>query len=312
MNILKNTVVIIGGATGCGKSALALEIANAFDGVIINGDSLQLYKELRILTARPGDADLKKAPHRLYGILTGDQESSVALWQKRALEEIGNCLEKDLLPIVVGGTGLYLRALMEGLSPVPEISPEIRKHLRQRTELEGIAPLYEELRRVDPQVADLLKPKDSARILRALEVFKSTGKSLNEWKKAEKKTPLDARFISFALLPDRTELYAFAEKRFEEMLQIGAVEEVKSLLALGYAPSSSLMKALGVREIQAYLEGKISFENMLVLGKTATRQYIKRQYTWFSRQLEDKIILPHFYDQKTFRKVKKQIDSLRA
>lgn len=272
--------MVIGGPTASGKSALALDLAQALGGTVINGDALQVYRELKILSARPDDAELEKAPHRLYGILSANQGCTAAKWRTAALAAIAAAKRKKSLPIVVGGTGLYLKALTEGLSPVPKIPDEIREQIREQTPEQN----YEQLQKRDPAMAARLNPRDTQRVVRALEVIAATGRSLALFQRIK---PAKAQhdFVEIVLLPERQTLTAAIDRRCEAMMDQGAVEEVRALLALGLEPSLTALKAVGVRELTPYIEGKISREKALADLKTATRQYAKRQMTWFRHQM---------------------------
>ena len=279
---LSKTVVLIAGPTASGKSALAIELARAENGVIINADSMQVYAELKLLTARPLAEEEAKAPHRLYGHIGGKQAYSVAMWQREAVAQIDLALGDGKLPILVGGTGLYFMSLLKGLSKVPDISPEIRKHWR-----EFAGDHHAELAKRDTVSAAKLNPADRQRLIRALEVVDSTGHSLSYWQQvAEADAPLrdyEVRKL-FKSVP-RDELYARADARFDQMLEQGALEEVRNLPEMEAA--APLMKAIGVPELQAHLRGENSLDEARVLAKTATRQYIKRQLTWWRGQMAD-------------------------
>ena len=275
-------VLLICGPTASGKSALALDLAAREDGVIINADSMQVYTELRFLTARPSVAEEANSPHRLYGHVSGQSAYSVAKWQREAMAEVQAALDAGKLPILVGGTGLYFMSLLKGLSLVPEISPEIREHWRGA---EG--DLHAELAKRDPISAARLHPADRQRIIRALEVVDSTGHSLGHWQQvAEADAPLrDFTVQKIFKSISRTELYARADSRFEKMLKQGALDEVRALPTL--EPAAPLMKAIGVPELQAHLRGELSLEEATAKAQAATRQYIKRQLTWWRGQMGD-------------------------
>jgi len=274
-------VTIIAGPTGCGKSAMAADIA-AEKGVVINADSMQLYQDLTILTARPDPNLLEKAPHKLYGILKGDAVCSVAQWRNLAIKEICETLEQNLHPIVVGGTGLYLQALTQGLSTIPPIQAQVREELARKQSDD----LYTMLQQEDPLMAERLHPNDQYRIIRALEVMRSTGHSLKYWQTQGRDRKDEFKFTKLLILPDREELYTIANKRFDQMIADGAVAEVEALLSKNYPSSSPIFKAIGVQELSAYLKRKISLDEAVAQAKTSTRQYIKRQYTWFRWQFE--------------------------
>lgn len=295
----KNKVVyIVVGPTASGKSGLALDLAEHLNGVVINADSLQVYEALSLLTARPTPEDLKRTPHTLYGVIQNPHETySVARWHAEALCKIEKAFKENKTPILVGGTGLYIKALLEGLNEVPEIDPLIRTRLRERSlSPEGVKALYKDLQRHDPAGFSCLKPNDTQRIIRALEVVLSTGKSLGEWQ-SKKSTPLAYEHKIIYINPPREEVVARAKKRLEIMFDQGAIEEVKALLGHGISSECSLRKAVGVREIEAYLLGTLTQEEALEKSFIATRQYIKRQQTWFNRQLKADRVIDHCYDR---------------
>lgn len=279
-------VIVIGGPTASGKSALALAIAEAFGGTVINGDAIQVYRELSVLSARPGPAETARVPHRLYGVLAASQRCSAARWRTMALAAIAAAQRKGSLPIVVGGTGLYLRALIDGLSPVPPVPAEVREHARARHVELGGAAFHAELATLDPEMAARLKPADSQRVIRAWEVITATGRSLALFQKI-RPAKTDLRFSQHVVLPPRDVLYAACEARSARMLEEGAVDEVKQLLALNLAPDLPALKAVGVRELAAYVAGTVDKAASLEDLRRATRNYAKRQITWFRHQMPE-------------------------
>jgi tRNA dimethylallyltransferase len=280
MNQTKSkSVLLIAGPTASGKSALALELAKERDGVIINADALQVYRELRILSARPSDEELHEAPHRLYGHVSGLDSYSVAHWLADSKREIEAAWALDKLPIVTGGTGLYFMALEQGLAEVPPISPDIREKWRS---FEG--DLHGELLRRDRASARALKPNDRQRLSRALEVLEGTGQTLSHWQReAQSRAFLKDVAVQHHLVDvPREELYTRAERRFDQMMAAGALEEVRPLIKHGSV--LPMMKAIGIPELTRHLRGEISLKEAVALAKTATRQYIKRQFTWWRGQ----------------------------
>jgi tRNA dimethylallyltransferase len=278
---LPKRALLIAGPTASGKSALALELARARNGVVINADSMQVYRELRILTARPEPEDEALAPHHLYGMISGFEPWSVALWLEAAGREIEAAWSSGMLPIVVGGTGLYFRALERGLANIPPIPEAIRAKWR------GVeADLHLALRARDPESASRLKPNDRQRIIRALEVVEGTGKPMSFWQSGRNATAVlaDADIERRLVIPERGELYRRAEMRFEKMIGLGALDEVANLVALGIPPTQPIMKAIGVPQLAAHLKGEIALDEAVRLAKTATRQYTKRQLTWWRHQ----------------------------
>lgn len=276
------SAVLIAGPTASGKSALALALARERGGLIINTDALQVYRELSILSARPNDDELMMAPHSLYGHVSGTTPYSVAQWLKDARLALETAEESELVPIFVGGTGLYFKALTEGLAEVPEIAPEVREKWRS---FEG--DLHNELARRDVVGAKRLNPNDRQRLARALEVIEQTGHPLQYWQdKARGKAALAGLEVERYLVDvPREELYERAEQRFDQMVAAGAVDEVRPLMKLD--PELPMMKAIGVPELLAHLRGECSLEKAVIDAKTATRNYIKRQFTWWRGQLDD-------------------------
>jgi tRNA dimethylallyltransferase len=286
MSEKKKPVVIVAGPTASGKSALAIELAEQFDGVVINADSMQVYRDLRILTARPTEEDEARVPHRLYGVLPAAEPCSAGRWLAKALSEIRDAHSAGKLPIVCGGTGLYLKALTEGLSPMPDVPDRVRESLRIRLAAEGAASLYRELERRDPRMAGRLRPSDPQRIIRALEVLEATGQSLADWQAMPAEgPPPDMRFRTILLAPPREWLYRRCDRRLESMLQEGALEEVRRLVATNPDPALPAMKAVGVRQFAACLAGNMELDDALGAAQKATRNYAKRQGTWFRHQI---------------------------
>jgi len=274
-------LALIAGPTASGKSALALALAERTNGVIVNADSAQVYRDLPILSAAPSLTDVARAEHRLYGFLDGSRPCSAAEWAARARDEIRDIHTHGRLPILVGGTGLYLRTLLEGIAPVPPIDETIRREVREASGEENRARLMS----LDAPLAARLKPADKARIARALEVVLSTGRSLGAWQEQREGgigAQVDLRPI--ILLPPRDWLYARCDARFASMIDQGAIEEVKGLLARGLDPDLPIMRSIGVREIGACLAGDASVGEAVAAGQQATRRYAKRQYTWFAHQ----------------------------
>lgn len=277
----QKSVLLIAGPTASGKSALAIAQAKARGGVIINADSMQVYKELRIVTARPSSDEEAQVPHRLFGHVGGADDYSTATWLGEVETEIQNCWANEKLPIICGGTGLYFMALEQGLAKLPPIDPLIREKWRS---FQG--DLHAELEQRHATSAARLNPADRQRLIRSLEVLESTSKPLIEWQKqAQLESILQTSNTEriFVNLP-RDELYLRAERRFDQMLEMGALEEIRSLPALNTA--QPLMKAIGVPELLAHLKGELTLEDAKTKAKTATRNYIKRQMTWFRGQMK--------------------------
>ena len=278
---LKPPLALIAGPTASGKSALALHLAERIGGVIVNADSAQVYRDLPILSAAPSAGDLARAEHRLYGYLDGTIPCSAADWAESAKREIADVHAGGRTPILAGGTGLYLRTLLEGIAPVPTIDPDVRARVRQAS-VEGNRARLAEL---DPDAAARLKPADATRIARALEVVVGTGRTLGHWQARREGGIGDSvELRPLILLPPRDWLYRRCDERFERMFESGAVEEVEALLARKLNPNLPVMRAIGVREIAAFLDGELSREDAIAAGQQATRRYAKRQYTWFAHQ----------------------------
>jgi tRNA dimethylallyltransferase len=280
-------VVLIAGPTASGKSAVALELAQAKAGVVINADALQVYRELRILSARPSAAEERQVPHRLYGMVPAVQAYSVGLWLDSAGRSIEEAWAQGLLPIVTGGTGLYFKALEEGLAHLPPIPEAIRRRWRERLKREGAASLHAELERLETGEAERLRAGDGQRIVRALEVIEATGKPLSAWhREGEVESVLArCRVLRLYLSPAREELYARIDQRFDHMIETGAMNEVEELLALKLDPSLPAMKATGVPELGRALAGELSLQEACRIAKRNTRHYAKRQVTWARRNM---------------------------
>ncbi|MBX3596883.1 MAG: tRNA (adenosine(37)-N6)-dimethylallyltransferase MiaA, partial [Rhizobiaceae bacterium] len=278
--LLKNAI-LIAGPTASGKSALALHYAESRNGIIVNADSMQVYDGLSLLTARPDQEDLRAADHRLYGHVPPDHSYSTAQW----LKDVESQSPGDRTPIFVGGTGLYFTALTEGLSSMPEIPASIRDELRARLNDEGSAVLYALLRERDPAAAERLKETDGQRIVRALEVLEASGQSILYWQQQRERPLVDLdSALAIILEPDRRELAMRISQRFDAMVDKGALDEVRTLLDMKLDPALSVMKAIGVRELGAYLAEEIDIQEAITRAKAATRQYSKRQMTWFRTQ----------------------------
>lgn len=276
---------MIAGPTASGKSGAAIEIANRKNGVVINCDSMQIYEILSILTARPDPQDLERAEHRLFGYVNPSQSYSVARWLSDIDAVIGEVRNRGKTPIIVGGTGLYLKSLMEGLSAIPEIDPDIRSALRVAAQSSS-SSLYEELQSLDPLSAESLEPGDSQRIVRALEVIKSTGKPLGWWQTRQKSEPIlpADQCERYLLMPDRAQLHARIGSRFHQMIEMGALEEVKALLALGLSSDKPAMRAIGVEHLAKAIGGLDLLDEAIEKSIISTRQYAKRQCTFFKHQ----------------------------
>jgi tRNA dimethylallyltransferase len=292
-------VILLAGPTTSGKSALALALAEALGGTIINADSMQVYRDLRIITARPSPADEARVPHLLYGHVDAAENYSVGRWCVDAQAAIAETRRAGRLPILVGGTGLYFKALTQGLAAVPPVPASIRAQIRARLAADGVAPLYAELQQRDPSTAARLMPGDGSRIARALEVVLATGRSLSDWHHegmppSASKTRVNAllpiggaRALKLFLDVERAELYRRIEVRFDAMLAGGALDEIGALAKHELDPALPAMKAHGVPWLIRHLKGEIALADAAEGGKRDTRRYTKRQATWFRNQLPD-------------------------
>jgi tRNA dimethylallyltransferase len=280
--------VLIAGPTASGKSALALELAQKAGGVVINTDSMQVYRDLRIITARPTPAEEADVPHRLYGHVDASVNFSAGAWVTDAAKVLADVRAQGRLPIFAGGSGLYFKALTRGLSAVPPIADEVREDVRARLERYGVEALHAELAVRDPASAERLKPRDRTRIARALEVVEATGRSLTDWHR-QGLPPLlpPGEFSALFIAPDRDQLYARIDARFDAMLERGALEEVAALASRNLDPLLPAMKAHGVPALIRHLKGEITREVAAEAGRADTRHYAKRQFTWFRHQLPE-------------------------
>jgi tRNA dimethylallyltransferase len=281
-------VILLTGPTASGKSALALALAEKLGGTIINADSMQVYRDLRLITARPSVEEERRMPHALYGHVDAAENYSVGGWRREAAAELAAAEHKSRAAIVVGGTGLYFSALTRGLTAVPPIPKQIRDDVRARLNSDGTAALRDELERLDPRAAARLNRGDRARISRALEVMLATGRSILDWHEDaqhENAEPFPAVRVFLGL--ERDELARRIDARFDTMIDAGAVEEVRALMARNLDPSLPAMKAHGVPWLMRQLKGEITLQQAVEGAKRDTRQYTKRQATWFRNQLPE-------------------------
>ena len=282
-------ISILVGPTGSGKSARAMAMAAGCPTVIINADAMQMVDALRVITARPTKEEEASAEHALYGVLPAASPTSVAVWLKRVEPVIRDCWQQGKNPLLVGGTGMYIKALMEGLSSIPPIPVDIRDGVRALPR----DTLHVRLAKEDAVMAAKLKPGDTQRLLRALEVVQATGKSLDEWQKASTiKLFPEANFECFAMEIDRALLYQRIDQRFKIMMQNGALDEVKALMALNLHPDTPILRAHGVPELMAYLGGTMTLEDAITQAQQNTRNYAKRQLTWIRNQLPQATPVP--------------------
>jgi len=279
--------LLIAGPTASGKSALALSLAERLGGTVVNADSMQVYRDLRVLTARPTAEEERRVPHRLYGHVDAAENYSTGRWVADAARTLKEVAADGRLPIVVGGTGLYFRALTEGLSDIPPVPADVRARVRAEAEGSEAPALHARLAKVDPQTAARLRPSDRQRILRALEVFAATGRPLAEWQEKPglpMLRPVETRAVFLSV--EREELRRRIDMRFDAMLEAGALDEVQALAARKLDPALPAMKAHGVPWLVRHLKGEISLDEAAAGGKADTRRYAKRQETWFRHQLK--------------------------
>lgn len=293
---MPKNVIVIGGPTASGKSGLAISLAQETDGVVINADASQVYQGIPVISAAPSASDYAKADHRLYEYLDVSVNGNVFLWLDEAVRTIREVWSEGKTPIVVGGGGLYLDNLINGTTPIPPVKPEIRRETAFLVEQEGIKALYERLRSEDSAAAAMLNPADTTRVRRAYEIWRSTGKSISDWYKEPmvQKLP-EAEFLTIALLPEKKTLDVRCDFRFDQMLADGAIEEVKYLISRDLSPELPAMRAKGVPELVAAISGLISFEEAAELSKLHTRQYAKRQLTWFRNKLKADVTFSECY-----------------
>jgi tRNA dimethylallyltransferase len=278
--------LLIAGPTASGKSALALELAERIGGVIINADSMQVYRDLRIITARPSPEDERRVPHLLYGHVDAAERYTVGQWLRDAQAALTR--HPDRPAIIVGGTGLYFKLLTSGIAAVPPIPAEVRDQLRAQLVAEGLPSLYAKLVKGDPVSAARLKEGDRSRILRALEVLEATGRTLPHWQESNAPPIIDpAEAVKVFLAPDRKELGTKIDARFDAMLAAGGLDEVRPLAARNLDPALPAMKAHGVPWLIRHLQGEMSLDDAASHAKADTRSYSKRQFTWFRNQLPD-------------------------
>lgn len=280
--------VLIAGPTASGKSALALALAERFSGTVINADSMQVYRDFRVLTARPTKEEEAHVPHLLYGHVDAAENYSVGRWTVDAARALAEAEAEKRLPIFVGGTGLYFKSLLQGLSDMPPVPAEVRARVRAEAKDVSAPVLHARLAERDLRLAELLRPTDRQRVIRALEIFEATGRSLGEWQQSPGKPLIDASdTLPVFLGVERAELRARIDARFDEMLSSGALDEVRTLSARKLDPALSALKAHGAPALSRYFLGEISLEEASTSGKTDTRKYAKRQETWFRHQMKD-------------------------
>lgn len=280
--------ILITGPTASGKSAFAVEMAKRHNGVVINADSMQVYDTLHVLTARPFEQDMQGIPHHLYGHVPASQLYSTGEWFRDAIKVLQAVRSEGRIPVFVGGTGLYFKALTGGLSDMPAVPAAIRDDVRKRLREEGAEALHAILSLKDPETAETLRPGDGQRIARALEIIEATGQSIRAFQAQQGPVAIDPeKALKIVVLPERDALRQRINRRFAQMLDGGAVEEVEALLSLDLKAEIPAMKAIGVPQIAAMLAGTMTKAEVIETASAATRQYAKRQMTWFRNQLDE-------------------------
>ena len=294
-NALKNATqasyIMIAGPTASGKSQLAVDLAWQLDGEVVNADSMQLYADLSILTACPSKADMQNIPHHLYGVLDGGHRASVANWLELAAKAMTAIRTRGKMPIIIGGTGMYLDAAVNGIAPIPDVPANIHEDCMTLFDAIGGAAFRQKLALHDPLVASRLADGDSQRLIRAMGGFNASGVALSQFQKADHKRALIGRPVKIAMLPPRDVLYARVDARFDEMLEQGAMDEVKQLINRHLDPSLPLMKALGVNALKAVLDQEMTIDEAAYIAKRDSRHYAKRQMTWLRNNYNAQMIL---------------------
>jgi len=282
--MMNEKIVLLSGPTATGKSSLATKLAEKIDGEIINADSIQLYKDLFILTARP-DIEKERIKHHYYGFLDGDINWSVGKWINEINEILKDVIKRKKVPIVVGGTGFYFKAITDGLSPIPDIDKSIRLKIENELERNGIEELQKRLALIDPKASEKINSNDKQRIMRALEVYEGTNKKISDFWLMKREKIINYKSINFRIDADREWIYKNCDIRVDYMFENGVVEEVRDLLNKNYSKNSPIMKAIGVEEITSFLNNDITIDRVLELIKFKTHQYAKRQITWINNQM---------------------------
>ena len=277
-------IILLSGPTATGKSSLALKIAETIGAEIINADSIQLYRDLSILTARP-NTENEKIKHHCYGFLNGDINWSVGKWINEVKKIINDIIERKKVPIIVGGTGFYFKAITDGLSPIPDIDKSIRLEIESELEKNGLEKLYKKLNIIDVDASERINPNDKQRIMRALEVYEGTKKKISDFWLMDRKKIIDQFSINFKIHADRDWIYKNCDLRVDNMFKNGVIEEVEDLLNKNYSATSPIMKAIGVNEIKSFLNNEISIDRASELIKFKTHHYAKRQITWMNNQM---------------------------
>lgn len=295
--MFENPVIVISGPTACGKSRLAVDLAKKIGGVIINCDSMQIYKGIPIVSAAPTTEERNIVEHRLFEIYDCDKRGNVVDWAERCVSEIRSLWKENKVPVVVGGTGMYIEALVYGVTPIPATPPEIRQKVNDFYKEKGLAAVYEYLKIIDKDSAEKLNCNDKSRIMRAVEIYEAGGRKISEWYKVPKIKKLpEAEFLIVKIFPPIDEIEARCRQRLDKMVnEMGALKEITDLLALNIDEDMPAMKALGVPELACYIKGKMSLDDALAAAKLHTRQYAKRQRTWLKSRLKADIEFDSVY-----------------
>ena len=296
-DVFKPKVIVIGGPTASGKSQLALDVALKLKGAVLNADSQQVYSCTPLLSACPDSRDKQLVEHKLYEIWPAEKNGSVVEWLHLATEEIQKTWAKKRIPVVVGGTGLYLDNLINGTTPIPETKPEIREKVQELIAFKGVNFVHQKLYEFDPETATRLNKNDTTRVRRAYEVYLDTGKPLSFWHKMPMVKLLpEAEFVKVKLLPSADELDARCFCRFDMMMEAGALQEAERMYALHLSEKLPSMRALGVPELLEYFKGNLELGEAVAKAKLHSRQYAKRQRTWFANKFDADVVLDHCYD----------------
>ncbi|HCI19255.1 MAG TPA: tRNA (adenosine(37)-N6)-dimethylallyltransferase MiaA [Alphaproteobacteria bacterium] len=295
--------LMIAGPTAAGKSGLAMALAESAGGVVINADSMQLYRDLRILTARPDAADEARVPHRLYGVLDGAERASVARWLQMAGDEVADARHKGRLPVIIGGTGMYLQAAINGIAAIPDVPQAIHDSCMQLLATQGGAAFRAMLAREDPETAARLFDGDSQRLVRAMGVVRATGRPISAWQQDPHQGAIDGQPITIAVTPPRQTVYDAIDSRFEQMMDRGAVEEVAALAARSLDPGLPVMKAIGVREIIAMQQGQMNRARAIELASRDSRHYAKRQFTWLRNNYDAQYVVDSKFSERNLAEI---------
>ena len=299
-------IILLSGPTATGKSSLALKIAETIGAEIINADSIQLYRDLSILTARP-NTENEKIKHHCYGFLNGDINWSVGKWINEVKKIINDIIERKKVPIIVGGTGFYFKAITDGLSPIPEIDKSIRSEIESELERNGLEKLYRKLNIIDAAASEKINPNDKQRIMRALEVYEGTKKKISDFWLMDRKKIINQFSINFKIDADRDWIYKNCDLRVDNMFKNGVIEEVEHLLNKNYSATSPIMKAIGVNEIKSFLNNEISIDRASELIKFKTHHYAKRQITWMNNQMISWNSINTQYSNKIIKEIIKKL-----